>query len=454
MFIRFLATAGILFLLPGCNAPSQQGSTDALWWSPPDWVSHAVIYEVFVSDFSEEGTFQAIIPRLGELKDLGITTLWLMPIHPIGVEGRKGVLGSPYAVMDYYGINPNYGTKNDFKDLVHAVHANGMKIILDVVANHTSPDNAWMDEHSDWYTQGPDGEPTVPISPDGNPTDWTDTVDLNYDSEELRAEMINMLRYWIEEFDIDGYRCDVATWVPYDFWKDAIVALREIKPILMLAESDDIRIHDSGFDLTYAWPEYDKMKEVWEGAPVSELVQLITHIEDELPDGTGRLRFTTNHDETAWDAPPPAVFGGKIAAKAAYILTSTLPGVPLIYTGQETGIDVNVSFFEQTAYDWTANRDVRTFFEDYFDFFHESSALKGGSLAFLAPEENDIMMFERTSGGERLIVVVNVRNRESSVDVPASLQGTTGADVFTDEIVSFSDALILEPHEYHVVRVQ
>ncbi len=454
MLFRFLVAAGILFTLSGCNGTDQPESADSLWWNQPDWVPHAVIYEVFVSDFSEEGTFQAIVPRLTELKNLGITTLWLMPIHPIGIEERKGVLGSPYAVMDYYGINPNYGTKDDFKDLVDAVHANGMKIILDLVANHTSPDNAWVDEHPDWYTKGPDGGPTVPISPDGNPTDWTDTVDLNYDSEELRAEMINMLRYWIEEFDIDGYRSDVATWVPYDFWKDAIEALREIKPIMMLAESDDIRIHDSGFDLTYAWPEYGKMKEVWEGAPVSELVELVTRIEEELPDGTGRLRFTTNHDETAWDAPPPVVFGGKIAAEAAYVLTSTLPGAPLIYTGQETGVDVNVSFFEQTAYDWTANPDVRRFFEQYFDFFSESSALKGGSLAFLAPEEDDIMMFERTSESERLVIAVNVRNRESSVDLPASLTGTTGTDVFTDETVSFSDVLMLEPHEYQVVRVE
>lgn len=450
--------AGSFLLLSGCtDAPETQAveaaaETEALGWDQPDWVANAVIYELFTPDFTEEGTFRAIIPRLDELQELGVTTLWLMPIHPIGEEERKGVLGSPYAIRDYYGINPEYGTKEDFRALVDAVHERGMYLIIDLVANHTSPDNAWVEEHPDWYTRDADGNVMVPHTPDGQPTDWTDTVDLNYDNPELRAEMIRMMRYWVEEFNIDGYRCDVAGFVPHDFWAEAIAALREVKPIMMLAENEEPAIHNAGFDLTYAWPEYAKLKEVWNGNPVSELAALVQRVEEELPEGARRLRFTTNHDETAWDAPPPALFGGQEGAQAAFVLTATLPGVPLVYNGQETGVEETVPFFEQTPYDWSQQPEVRAFYERVLDLYNEHEVLRHGTLILLAPDAEDVMLFERTLADERVIVAVNVRNEEVSVVVPASVSGSDWTDALSGETVTLGESLTLPAYGYHVLH--
>ncbi|MDX1548375.1 MAG: alpha-amylase family glycosyl hydrolase, partial [Rhodothermales bacterium] len=383
------------FLLAACEPsagveePAAPEAPAALTWQQPGWVDDAVIYELFTTDFTEEGTFRAIIPRLGELEDLGVNTIWLMPIHPIGEEGRKGVLGSPYAIKDYYAVNPAFGTEEDFRALVDSVHARGMHLLIDLVANHTAPDNAWVDEHPEWYTRDADGNPITPVGPDGNPTDWTDVVDLNYDDPALRAEMIRMMRYWVEEFDIDGYRADVAGWVPDAFWEEAIAALRAVKPVLMLAENEEPSIHRAGFDLTYAWPEYARLKEVWSGAPASSLVALVEEVEAALPEGAGRLRFTTNHDETAWDAPPPDLFGGQQGAQAAYVLTASLPGAPLVYNGQETGVETPVPFFEKSAYDWTARPEVRAFYDAYLALHEASPALQDGALTFHAADAED-----------------------------------------------------------------
>ena len=314
------------------------------------WKDDTVMYELFVPDFTEEGTFDAIIPRLGELKTLGITTLWLMPIHPIGVEKRKGVLGSPYAIRDYYAVNPDYGTAESFKALVDAIHAEGMHILLDLVANHTAWDHPWTKEHPEWYTPGEDGGIQVPVAPDGIPTDWTDVADLNYDNPELRTEMMSVMQYWIREFDIDGYRCDVAEWVPLDFWEEAIHSVRTIKSVLMLAEGGEVELHEAGFDLTYGWPFYGTLKTVWEEAEsVQELRTQVLQVQKLLSEASRRLRFTTNHDETAWDRTPPQIFGGQEGARAASLLAHTLPGVPLLYNGQETGRDVQVPFFRKNV---------------------------------------------------------------------------------------------------------
>ena len=418
---------------------------------PTAWIDNAVLYELFVPDFTDEGTFQAIIPRLPELKALGITTIWLMPIHPIGIAERKGTLGSPYAIRDFYDVNPDYGTKDDFKALVEAVHAEEMYLILDFVANHTAWDHPWTTEHPDWYTPGRDGGLTVPISPEGDLTNWTDVADLNYDNPDLRAEMINVMRYWVEEFDVDGYRCDVAGWVPFDFWKDAIAAVREVKPILMLAESDDPGLHRAGFDLTYAWPFYSTLKDVWEGASVSTLIDLVQEVDATLPEGGRRLRFITNHDETAWDATPPQLFGGLEGAQAAAVLTYTVPGVPLLYNGQEIGQDTQVPFFEETPYDWTQRPEMRAFYEDLLELYAESAALRQGSFTAFDGGE-DVALFARTAATEQLLVAVNTRPQSVAVTLPTTLQGDRLTDVLTDEPVIAGQTLSLGPYAYRVLQ--
>ena len=222
------------------------------------WVARSALYEVFVQDFSPAGNFRGVTNGLDRIQASGANVVWLMPIHPIGVLNRKGSLGSPYAVRDYRAINPAYGTAADFRALVKAVHARGMKLILDWVPDHTSPDHAWVKEHPDYYFRNDRGEPSVPREPDGKLTDWTDVVQLDYGNPAVRREMIATMRWWLQEFGIDGFRVDVAGFIPNDFWREAVPAIRAAVPrqILLLAEWADLEMHRAGFDLTYGWDSY------------------------------------------------------------------------------------------------------------------------------------------------------------------------------------------------------
>src|SRR5436190_12262080 len=220
-----------------------------------DWVRDAIVYEIYPRAFSSQGNFNGITARLDDLKSLGVTILWLMPIHPIGQEKKKGTIGSPYAVRDYYAINPDYGTADDLKRLIGETHARGMRVIIDIVANHTSWDSVLM-KHPEFYKRDAKGQITYPY-------DWTDVAALNYDNRQLREYMTDMLKYWIREFDLDGFRCDVAGEVPTDFWEHARAELEKIKPeLVMLAEAAKPDLLVRAFDLDYAWPFYGTMADV------------------------------------------------------------------------------------------------------------------------------------------------------------------------------------------------
>ena len=237
-------------------------SRSRVLWAQPrpvrDWVRDGVIYEIYPRAFSQQGNFNAITARLDELKDLGVTILWLMPIHPIGQEKKKGTIGSPYAVRDYYGINPDYGTADDLKRLVREAHARGLKVIIDIVANHTSWDSVLM-KHPEFYKRDAKGNITYPY-------DWYDIAALNYGNQELRRYMTDMLKYWLREFDLDGFRCDVAGEVPTDFWENARVELEQIKPdIVMLAEAHKAELQVKAFDLDYSWPLHSALTNVLQG---------------------------------------------------------------------------------------------------------------------------------------------------------------------------------------------
>ena len=414
----------------------------------PDWVTDAVVYELFVQDFTPEGTFQAIIPRLPELKDLGVTTIWLMPIHPYGVERKKGELGSPYAVRDYFDVNAAFGTKEDFQDLVDAVHAQGMHIILDLVANHTAWDNAWLEEHPEWYTTDSTGAIVHPAG-----TDWTDVADLNYDHPDVRAAMKRVMKYWVDTFNVDGYRCDVAESVPLDFWEEAISEVRRIKPVMMLVEGEDPALHRAGFDLTYSWRLYGALKEMWNGAPASTFMDVLEEQAETFPEGALRLRFTTNHDETAWDAPPPQLFGGLEGARAASVLMTTIEGVPLLYNGQEVGTDEVVPLFEKQPIVWDQNPELRAFYEALLGLYDRSRALRRGAMTLLAPEAEDVLLYDRTTENARLLVAVNVRDREVDVPpLPEDLQGARFKDAIEGEPADVPATL--PPYGYVVLRVE
>jgi len=367
-----------------------------------EWVHDAVLYEVYLRSFSKEGTLKALEARIPELQKLGVTVLWLMPIHPVGIKNRKGSLGSPYSVRDYYAINPEFGTLEDFQSLVKTVHRLGLKIIIDLVANHTAWDNPMIIEHPEWYTHDENG---AIISP--NP-DWTDVADLNYDQAGLRTYMITMMKYWVRSIGIDGFRCDVAELVPTDFWESARKELDAIKPVMMLSEGSIPEHHIHAFDLTYSWNVYDVLENVIQGrTPAAIFGELLTSESDHFPQNSLRMRFNTNHDKNAWDAPAVEKFGPQ-GAKATAVLAFTFPGVPLMYTGEEVGNEKKLSLFEKVNIDWSKGKDFKKFYETLNLLRLEHPALRHGTYTSISNSVNPHMYScIRTIGKDTVLVIIN-----------------------------------------------
>ena len=398
------------------------------------WVARSALYEVFVRDFSSAGTFRGVIEGLHRIQASGADVLWLMPIHPIGTLNRKGSLGSPYAVRDYRAVNPAYGTTADFRALVQAVHARGMKLILDWVPNHTAADHPWVRRHPDWYFRNERGEPSVPRDEKGKLTDWTDVVQLDYGNPAVRREMIATMRYWLEELGIDGFRMDVAGFIPYEFWREAAPALRGAArgPILLLAEWGDLEMHRAGFDLTYGWDAYKRLKAVWGGGPASSFVQGELADMRAMPIGGMRMRFTTNHDETAWDQPPLTLFGGSAGARAAFVAHALLPGRPLLYNGQEVESPQKLALFEREPIVWKqpGGNQARAFYETVVRLARTEPDLIAREVEPVhtsAPD--DVIAYRRGD----LVVLVNARPRGMRVAVrETAVAGSR--DLLTDRL--------------------
>ena len=401
-----LVMALMLAISGGTFAQSKDFSNIPARSSRP-WVRDGVIYQVFPRDFSAEGDFNGVTKQLDRLKDLGVTILWLMPIHPIGQQKKKGTIGSPYAVRDYYGINPDYGTKDDLKRLINESHRRGMKVIIDMVANHTSWDSVLM-KHPDWYKHDAKGNITYPY-------DWTDIAALNYASPELRRYMTDMLKYWIRDFDLDGFRCDVAGEVPTDFWENARTELGKIKPdIFMLAEAHKPELEVKAFELDYSWPLHSALTEVLQGRAAATDLRAAWEKEfREWPRGALHMRFSDNHDERR----AIARFG-EPAALAASAMMFTLDGVPLIYNGMEVG-DTTESgapaLFEKLPIFWSIAERRPEFprvYKEMMALRRSSTALRRGSLEWLRnSDDSRVVTFLRRAGNERVLVAINFSSR-------------------------------------------
>ena len=374
------------------------------------WVSRSALYEVFVRDFSPAGNLRGVTRGLDRIQATGANVIWLMPIFPVGVKNRKDPLGSPYSVRDYRAINPDFGTPADLKALVAAVHSRGMKLILDWVPNHTSWDNVWVTQHPEFYVRNEQGELSVPRDDQGKLTDWTDVAQLDYKSAGLRREMIATMRWWLTTYGIDGFRVDAAGFVPDVFWREAIPRLRSAvpRPILLLAEWGDLKMHRWGFDLTYAWDSYSDLKTVWGGkAAISfvrrEIVDLAA-----MPPGGMRLRFTTNHDETAWDKPPVTLFAGPAGARAAFVAMTLLPGRPLLYNGQEVESPQTLRLFYQDTVVWNQPGAVEAaaFYRRVMDLARNDSAFVSGAFREVDTSAPDALIAYQRGDA---IVLVNAR---------------------------------------------
>ncbi|MGQ9805628.1 MAG: alpha-amylase family glycosyl hydrolase [Chlorobiales bacterium] len=405
--------AFFFFLRGYARTPKPMGSSEA---NPsPDWVKSAVIYEIFLRNFTPEGTFRAAQAKLADLKALGVNTIWLMPIHPIGEVKRKGKLGSPYSVKDYYAINPELGSTDDFKSFVKVAHDLELKVILDFVGNHTAWDCALVKERPDFYAKDKKGNIMSP-----NP-DWSDIAQLNYKNPEVRTYFANVLKTWLKDYDIDGFRCDVAEAIPSDFWQSVIAELRQIKPdILMLAESTLPEHHTVGFDLTYSWNVYDTVLEIVQGKKSAQHLDEILETEEKVfAKQSLRLRFNSDHDRVLEHGTPIEAFGGVGGAKATAALMFTLGGygtirsVPLFYNGDEVGYNKRTSLFEKEPIAWTTQhaQAFETFYRNLIWLRTTQRAIVDGTMEKIKSSNDEaVYAFTRTSGQSKVLVAINLRN--------------------------------------------
>ena len=340
---RSIKTLLILSLIISCNDNQFQVDRGE--------INKGIVYEVNVRQYSKEGTFKAVTNDIKKIKELGVEILWLMPIHPIGKEKRKGGLGSYYSISDYKGINPEFGDSEDLKELVEEAHANDMIVIMDWVANHTAWDHSWIYNNPDYYTKDNDGKITDPINPyTGESWGWTDVADLNFENSDMRSEMIDAMKYWIEEFDIDGYRCDAAHSCPVDFWKESINELRKVKNVFMLAESDPFNVGGfdliNSFEMSYNWQGHHILNEISKGhKSAKDLKDNINRNLSIYEDNHILLNFTSNHDENTWAGTVFDRMGDSYLTMS--VLTYVMPGIPLLYNGQEYSLNKRLEFFEK-----------------------------------------------------------------------------------------------------------
>jgi cyclomaltodextrinase / maltogenic alpha-amylase / neopullulanase len=383
----------------------------------PDWIRDAVVYEVFPRAFSKEGNFKGVTAQLDRLKDLGVTVIWLMPIHPVGKLKAKGTLGSPYAVRDYDAINPEYGTADDLKQLVAGAHQRGMKVFIDIVANHTSWDSVLLEKHPDWYTHDAAGK-VVPPNPD-----WVDVADLNYANKDLRKYMTGMLVRWLRDFGLDGFRCDYASGVPTDFWEAVRPELDKVRPgLAFLAESDDPALLNKAFDIDYAWDFYHAMSDALVGrAPASKVRDTWETAFAKYPRGALRLRFSDNHDQLRTTGA-----AGLPAALAASAVMFTLDGAPLLYNGMEVGDGTESAapgLFEHAPIAWEMEErrpQIAPYYRALATLRRTHPALTRGAVQWLRNgDESRVLSFERAGAGESLVIAVNLSPQVFSGTVAA-----------------------------------
>lgn len=391
------------------------------------WIKDMILYEVYVRSISKEGTFQGLINKLDYIKDLGANTIWLMPIHPIGELLRKGTLGCPYSIMDYMDVNPEYGSKEDFRALVNEVHKRDMKIIIDLVANHSSNDNSHILNNPQWFYQDQEGASTRRF------IDWSDVTDINYNSKELCQYMRQVMLYWVKEFDIDGYRCDVAGMVPLEFWEEVTAQLKEIKPqIFMLAEWESPYLCMKAFNSDYHLALYNHLIKIKKGRGyAADLVQLIAAKRFLYPKNYLPMNFIENHDQKR----ASKVLGRK-GFKPSAALIMTIPGIPLIYNGQEIGETEYLSLFDKEDINWSnADEDTLNFYKELIKLRHENEVFRRGEVIPLVndnPEQTASYMVK--SSKDSIGVFLNFSKDSASFNVfmPRYLNYQPGGVIYVD----------------------
>ena len=443
---KLIAATSALGLLAAC-APVERPEVNsaASAWEPrdvvsiehPEWSRDAVLYQINTRHFTEEGIFAAAQEQLPRLKELGVDILWLMPIHPIGDENRKGTLGSPYSVLDYYGVNPEFGTEEEFRAFVDAAHQQGFKVILDLVANHTAWDHPLRAQHPDWYEKTWDG--------DFRPTpwwDWSDIIDLDWSQPGVREHVGGAMEYWVREFGIDGYRADVAGYVPLDFWETMRARLDAIRPVFMLGEVQQTAWHHKAFDATYAWDWHNTTKNGAKGkGNATSFYGYYAENESLWPRQAMRMTYIENHDSNAWEGTIEENYGPALEAMTA--LSFTGEGLPLIHNGMEACNAKRLEFFERDPIDWDQDPDCQygDLLKRLIAFRKANPALENGEWGAVmhkvensAPEQ--LLAWVRQEDGNKVLGLFNMSDRPVSANFSDGLPNGRYVDFASGDAVS------------------
>ena len=432
---------------PADDSVDQQVSTV----SHPEWSKNAVMYEVNVRQFTPEGTFNAFAEHLPRLKEMGVDILWFMPVTPIGEVERKGTLGSYYSVKDYTDINPEFGTIEDFQNLVSQIHEMGMYVIIDWVANHTAWDHDWTETNPEFYYTDEDGNFTPPHG-----TDWSDVIQLEYENRELWDAMIAEMSFWLDEMDIDGFRCDVAYLVPTEFWNQARLELEEIKPLFMLAEADHPELNEHAFNAGYSWTSHHAMNSIARGEEdVSALDNY--YFEENMgnyPVGTYKINFISNHDENSWAGTVFDRLGEGMEAFA--VLANTVPGMFLLYNGQEAGLYKMLDFFEKDEIEWN-DLSYQDFYTKLFTLKDKNKALwngiAGGEIKRVnTNDDNNVFAFTREKEDDKVFVVLNLSEEARLVEFLGGDYADSYTELFSEGAMDIDQDFSLQmmPWEYKV----
>ncbi|MBD3225436.1 MAG: alpha-amylase [Caldithrix sp.] len=440
--IFFLMIITIGFSLR-CDRPKPQRPLSAV--THPQWATNKTIYEVNIRQYTAEGTIKAFEKHLPRLRALGVGILWIMPVQPIGEKNRKGNLGSYYSIRDYTAIHKPYGTLQDFKDLVNRAHAMGMYVILDWVANHTAWDHHWVQEHPQWYSKDSTGALVLPNA------DWTDVVDLNYQNEALHQAMIEEMAFWVNQTDIDGFRCDVAEMVPIEFWEQARWELNQIKPLFWLAEGQATYLHEKAFDMTYDWKTFYAMNGIAAGKRTARAIDSILQEERRLyPETAYRMRFITNHDENSWNGTVFERLGDGV--KPFAVLMATIPGKPLLYSGQEVGLQKRLRFFAKDTIEWQPNQ-YSDLYGKLFNLYQQSPALHKGSYEKMDTSADEaVYAYVRKYEQETIFVLLNLTDQRRHVTIDSPYLNQPYTEIFSGIPVRYEEehTFDLEPWAYRL----
>lgn len=404
---------------------------------PHEWKHDTNIYEVNVRQYSQEGTFRAFQKELPRLKKMGVKTLWFMPITPIAQKLKKGPLGSPYAASDYTSINPEFGNLNDFKNLVDEAHKMGFKVIIDWVANHTGWDHVWTKSHPEYYLKDPKTNDFQIAS------GMDDIIELDYKNPALRKTIIDAMKFWVKETNIDGFRCDLASWVEVDFWEEARPQVDAVKPLFWLGEFDELETPAYGkvFDASYSWTWMHKTKDYHDGKiSLQELKNLLTKY-SEIGDKSMRAWFTTNHDENSWNGTEYEKYG--VLAKPLAVFSATWNGVPLLYSGQELPNMKRLEFFEKDVIEWNNDYKMADFYKTLLELKSTNPALRGGdsqvtTYLLKTSADDKILAYLRKNGADEVLVVLNMSKDAVRFTLEDSTLSGDFKELFTQQNRNFS----------------